>query len=185
MIAYQKEKIENAIGYFAKAHQEATRKPLFQTFLYKYLAFLDFESLEKSGRPALGLEYKAMKKGPVPIKIYANRSSLKTDCFEFRKVGEDQYVILSRGTPDLSYFSPFEIRQMKRLIEIFADRFVTTNEISEASHEQIKAWKRTPLNKIMEYELNFDGDVKKKDPKKLTHSEESFLIYKGLEENAH
>ena len=47
MIPYQKEKIENAICFFASEHQKKTKHPLYQTFLYKYLAFLDFESLRE------------------------------------------------------------------------------------------------------------------------------------------
>ena len=35
MIPYQKEKIENAICFFANEHQKKTKHPLYQTFLYK------------------------------------------------------------------------------------------------------------------------------------------------------
>ncbi|MGH2575337.1 MAG: hypothetical protein ACRDFC_06525, partial [Ignavibacteria bacterium] len=61
MIPYQKEKIINSILFFAKEHKNKTRKPLLQTFLYKYLAFLDFKSVEETGLPALGLTYLAME----------------------------------------------------------------------------------------------------------------------------
>ncbi len=187
MIAYQKEKVENAICFFATEHQKATKQPLYQIFLYKYLAFLEFDCIKNVGRPSLGLKYLAMKKGPVPIEIYNKRDAYRTNCFEFRKVGQDKYIIVPNGRPDLSYFSPYEISMMKRLIEIFADRFVTSNEMSEASHEEIKAWKKAwnrKENSSIEFEEEFDENPMFKDPKDLTPAEEAFLIYKGVEQTS-
>lgn len=66
MIPYQKEKIENAICFFAYEHKKATRKFLTQTYLYKYLALFDFKCLEETGKPALGLKYMAMEKEADP-----------------------------------------------------------------------------------------------------------------------
>ena len=188
MIAYQKEKIENAICFFASEHQKRTKKPLPQTFLYKYLAFLDFKSLEKTGQPALGLEYIAMKRGPVPLSLYNRRKNLKTECFEFKEVGENIFIIMGKGRPDLGFFSPFEVKQMRELIEVYADTFVRASDISEASHEDIKAWRRAfkrKENSVIEYGLQFEGDVDQKDPKDLTPAEENFLIFRSIREAAH
>ena len=185
MIAYQKEKIENAICFFASEHSRRTRKPLAQTFLYKYLAFLDFESVEKTGHPALGLKYLAMSKGPVPIEIYSQRKNLKSECFEFREFEEGKFSVIPKGHPSLEFFSPYEIKKMGQLIEIYADAFVRTSDISEASHQAIKAWRKAykkKENSVIEYSLQFDGDVTRKDPKELTPPEENFLIYKSIEE---
>lgn len=185
MIAYQKEKIENAICFFASEHSKRTKKPLYQLFLYKYLAFLDFKSIEETGRPVLGLKYMAMDRGPVPIEIYDARKVLKTECYEFRNVEENKYVIIPKGNPNLDYFSAYEIKKMHELVEIYADIFVKASDISEASHQDIKAWRRTwkeKPNSIIEYELQFDDDIKHKDAKELTPAEESFLIYKSIEE---
>ncbi len=185
MIAYQKEKVENAICFFALKHRESTGKPLAQTFLYKYLAFLDFKSLEETGHPALGLKYLAMGKGPVPIEIYSNRKTLKSECFDFRELEENKFIIIAKGRPNLEYFSPYEVKKMSELIEIYADTFVKTSDISEASHQDIKAWRiayKKKENSIIEYEMQFDEDIKLKDPKELKPAEESFLIYKSIEE---
>jgi uncharacterized phage-associated protein len=185
LIAYQKEKVENAICFFASKHRESTGKPLTQTFLYKYLAFLDFKSLEETGHPALGLKYLAMGKGPVPIEIYSKRKTLKTECFEFREVEENKFIIIPKGRPNLEFFSPYEIKKMSQLIEIYADTFVKTSDISEASHQDIKAWRKAykkKENSIIDYEMQFDEDIKLKDPKELKPAEENFLIYKSIEE---
>jgi uncharacterized phage-associated protein len=187
MIAYQKEKIENAICFFATEHQKATRQALPQTFLYKYLAFFDFECLKGIGRPSLGLNYLAMERGPVPIEIYRQRDSFKTECIEFRRVDKDKYSIIAKGRPELSFFSSYEIDVMKRLIQIFADSFVKSNEISEASHQEIKSWRKAwkrKKNSPMSFEEEFDEDVTLKDPKKLSPAEEAFLIYKGIEQTS-
>jgi uncharacterized phage-associated protein len=188
MIAYREEKIKNAICYFATEHAKKTKKPLGQTFLYKYLAFLDFESLSDTGHPALGLKYKAMEKGPVPIEIYGKRKGLRTDCFEFKELEDDKFIIVPKDRPNLEYFSSYEVEKMHRLIEIFADVFVKSSDISEASHEDIRAWRETwkkEKNSIINYDTQFPGDIKHKDAEELTPSEEHYLIYRSLEEASH
>jgi uncharacterized phage-associated protein len=184
MVPYQKEKIENAICYFASEHYKATRKPLTQTYLYKYLAFLDFKSLEDIGKPALGLEYIAMERGPVPIKIYGERDKIKSSCFEFKNIGKNVYVVMAKGKPDLDFFSDHEIREMKRLIEIYADRFVHASDMSEASHQDIKAWKKAwkkKPNSMIDYDLAFDENILSKPTGSLSFAEECYLTYKALE----
>jgi uncharacterized phage-associated protein len=188
MIAYREEKIKNAICYFAAEHAKRTKKHLYQTFLYKYLAFLDFESLSDTGHPVLGLKYKAMGRGPVPIEIYDKRKGLKTECFEFKELEDEKFTIIPTGRPNLEYFSSYEIQKMRRLIEIFADVFVKASDMSEASHESIRAWKETwkkNKNGIIDYDDQFSEDIKCKDEKKLTPPEEHYLIYKSLEETRH
>jgi len=188
MIVYQKEKIMNAVCFFASEHTKRTKKPLFQTFLYKYLAFLDFESLSDTGHSALGLKYKAMGRGPVPLEIYDNRKGLKTECFEFKELEDEKFIIIPTGRPNLEYFSSYEIQKMCRLIEIFADVFVRASDISEASHESIRAWKETwkkNKNGIIDYDDQFPEDLKHKDEKRLTPPEEHYLIYRSLEEAHH
>ena len=182
-IPYKDEKLKNAICFFAKEHEKLTRKPLSQTFLYKYLAFLDFKSIEDTGRPAIGLTYMAMKRGPVPMELYGKRNELKDDCFVFIPQEEGRVIIKAIGEPDMDYFSPYEITEMKRLIEIYADYFVTTSDISEASHESIKAWRKAfgkKENSIIDYDLVFDDDILDKKEGSLTYAEESYLLYKAI-----
>jgi len=184
MIPYQKEKIENAICFFAREHLKKTKHPLYQTFLYKYLAFLDFESLRETGRPCLGLTYKAMERGPVPMEIYSKRNEFKTPLFEFYHDQEGRFTIHSKCKANLDYFSKFEINQMHRLIEIYAKSYIPAKIISDASHESIiswkKTWKKNP-NGIMDYDAEFDDNLFNKKEKELNYSEESYLIYRALE----
>jgi uncharacterized phage-associated protein len=184
MIPYQTEKIENAICFFAFDHRKKTKKPLHQTFLYKYLAFLDFEAIKETGHPVLGLKYKAMKWGPVPEEIYNKKDNYKTPLFVFQKNSKEDIEVIPKKKPDLQFFSKYEIGLMEKLIEIFADKFIYTGLISDASHEAILAWKRTwhdKPNSIIDYRLTFTGEILLKQDAELTYPEENYLIYNALE----
>lgn len=161
MIPYQKEKTENAICFFAKEHQKKARKPLYQTFLYKYLAFLDFTSLKETGEPALGLRYRAMERGPVPIDIYDKRETYSSPLAKFVKDERGGIMVIARKEPDLDYFSPYEIELMSRLIEIYARSYIPTKLVSDASHQEIAAWKntwQTKPNSLIDYASEFGSD---------------------------
>lgn len=184
MIPYQKEKIENAICFFAREHLKKTKHLLYQTFLYKYLAFLDFESLRETGRPCLGLTYRAMERGPVPVEIYNQRHELKTPLFEFCPDQEQKIAIRSKCKPNFEYFSKYEIDKMHKLIEIFGKSYIPAKLISDASHEAIIAWKKTWMNNpngIIDYIDEFDNDILNIKEELLKYPEESYLIYKALE----
>ena len=166
MGAYQKERIENAICFFAKEHYKNTKKRLPQTFLYKYLAFLDFQTLKETGKPALGLVYKAMPKGPVPEEIYSKKSN--TELYEFKQLNPNdlnQYSVIHKKEPDLDYFSKYEIKKMNEIIEFYATSYTNTKIISDVSHEIILAWKKTfekqPKEpyKFIDYALELTDDV--------------------------
>jgi len=184
MDPYRKEKIENAVCFFAEEHKKITRGPLYQTFLYKYLAFLDFESVKKTGRPALGLNYLAMERGPVPTEIYNQRKDFTTDLFEFKQEEENKYYVVCKKKPNLDYFSSDEINLMRRFVEIFADRFVNARLMSDASHEEIPAWKKTWAlrpNNLIDYALVFDDNLFAKSDEELSYPEESHLIHRAIE----
>jgi len=156
---------------------------LYQTFLDKYLAFLDFKSLRETGTPILGLKYKAMERGPVPEEIYNKRNENISNYFSFKK-DQDGVIIVHKKDPDLDYFSPYEINLMKQLIEIYAQNYIHTKIISDASHEDILAWKRTwktKPNSIIDYSLEFEGNILKKSDKELSYPEENYLINMALE----
>lgn len=180
MFPYRAEKIQSAIAFFAEEHRKKTRKPLYQTFLFKYLAFLDFMSLREAGRPVLELVYKAMYKGPVPIEIYNDKKDTPKYKFKRDQLGE---FVIATDKPDLNLFSNYEIELMQRLIEIFAEQWITTGTMSDASHENILAWKRTwakKPNAIIEYALEFDGDLFSKSGDQLTYPEEAYLTYRAM-----
>jgi len=153
MKTYQKERIDNALLFFSEKHYTKTKKYLSQTFLYKYLAFFEFRNLKSAGDMPLDLTYKAMERGPVPIEIYENRENpnyfSKVIFEQFQTKSGSGYLIKPNGKFDPDYFSEVELEEMNILIEMFAQKWVSTAEMSEASHQSIKAWKKTYTNSQM------------------------------------
>jgi len=183
MIAYKTEKTNNAICFFAREVYKLRKQYLPQTLLYKFLSYLDFSSIEKLGKPALELEYRAYKNGPVPVGIYNNREGYQTDCFKFEKRGTNKFVVISTKEADLDYFSEFEIETMNDLI----DKYIKNNldmkqiidNICEDSHNEIKAWK-VAYDKKKNSRINYSdtfGEIDKKESNKLSIQEERFLVY--------
>jgi uncharacterized phage-associated protein len=183
MIPYRKEKRENTICYFATEHYNKTGKYLSQTILFKYLAYLDFSSLKDIGRPALEFEYKAMKNGPVPHKLYNMRRNYKSRLVEFVPRGNEKYIIKAKKNTNLDYFSKYEIEKMDELVKKYADPNKTekenTDKICDDSHKDIRAYdvayKREENSKI-EYEDTFENIFNKKE-RELLPAEENFLLY--------
>jgi hypothetical protein len=186
MIAYKVEKINNAICFFAKEVYKLRKQYLPQTLLYKFLSYLDFFSIEKLGKPALELEYRAYKKGPVPVGIYNSREGYQTDCFKFEKRGTNRFIVISTKEADLDYFSEFEIETMNYLL----DKYIKNNlsmkkiidNICEDSHDEIKAWKvayNRKKNSRIDYSDTFGG-IDKKESNKLSIQEERFLVYRSF-----
>ena len=187
MIVYKKEKLDNAICYFAREHYSRTGKYLSRTILYKFLAFLDLKTLEKTGKPALELEYKAFPMGPVPHKIYNNRKKYENkECFTFNRSGRTT-IVIPGGRPDLDYFSETETDIMQELVNKYSRKGIIQRNIcasiNKYSHE-IQAWEiawdRKP-NSVIKYDDIF-YDIESKSPEKLTPQEENYLTYKGLKE---
>lgn len=84
----------------------------------------------------------------------------------------------------MDYFSKREIDLMNRIIEIYAAGYVTSRIMSDASHQEIHAWRRTfqnAPNSVIDFALEFPEDVFNKPEKQLTFPEEVFLVQKGLE----
>jgi len=188
MLPYRKERIDNAMLFFAQNHYKKTKNYLSQTFLYKYLAFFEFRYLEKTGDMPLELTYKAMERGPVPMEIYGNRD--KPECFS--KVvfepspmnnGKTRYTVKPKGIFDPDYFADAEIQEMNDLIEMFAQSWVKATEMSEASHQAIKAWKKTYSrcpNADIDPIDEFDRNIMATPEEELTTAEERFLFQYGL-----
>ena len=167
MLSYRKERIDNVLLFFAQNHYKKTKNYLSQTFLYKYLAFFEFRYLKVVGDMPLELTYKAMERGPVPMEIYENRakrgyfSKVIFESFQ-TKSGQTGYLVKPNGKFDPDYFAEAEIEEMNNLIEMFAQQWVGASEMSEASHQAIKAWKKTHFrspNAVIDPIEEFDRDI--------------------------
>ena len=189
---YRKERIENALLFFAQNHYKKTKNYLSQTFLYKYLAFFEFRYLKEVGDMPLELTYKAMEHGPVPMEIYSNRDKpnyFSKVIFEpsQTKSGKPIYVVKPNGTFDSDYFAKAELDEMNDLIDMFAQQWVSATEMSEASHQAIQAWKKTysrqPNANIDPIE-EFDRDIMTVPEDSLQTGELKYLIHRKMLELA-
>jgi hypothetical protein len=192
MLSYRKERIENALLFFSQEHYKKTKQYLTQTYLYKYLAFFEFRYLKTAGDMPLELTYRAMQRGPVPMEIYENRDKpgyFSKVIFEPIpiKSGGTGYIVKPEGLFEKDYFSEAELEEMNNLIEIFAQRWVGTSEMSEASHQAIKSWKKTysrkPNAEIDPIE-EFDRDIASIPEETLLTEELKYLTHRKMLEFA-
>lgn len=165
----ESKRLQIAIAYFSKEYYEKTKKFPTQTQVYKFLAFIDFISIRERGRPVFGLRYLAMEKGPVPIDLYEETKNIETrKQYEFYSVSPEgsirRFAYLENKDIDLKYFAKAEVEIINRIIEIFVDKSITTRHYSEASHEDIKAWKKAYLkqpNSIIDYKDEIENEKDK------------------------
>lgn len=162
-----REKLLNAILFFAKKTRYAK-----MTKMSKLLYFFDFTHFKQTGYPAIGLEYFAFKKGPVPKKLWLELkdgivpSDFKAKLALLEKKDEDdpnfkEIEFCAKTKPDLSVFSPREKKILENLAFMFKD--VKAWEISEISHLANQPWDVTKRergeNSLIDYMLAIDKDA--------------------------
>lgn len=184
LIDYKQQKLDNAICYLASEHVKRAEKPAYQTYVYKYLAMFDFQILQKTGKPALDIEYEAYERGPVPKRLYASRHEHKGHCYTLKPEGENSIIIQPSQRANLDCFSELEIEVMNSILDEFAHPWITTDILNEASHE-IRAWqaawaRRGDMGKVpMSYDDSFSA-LNEKEEAQLTPEEETYLTFKAL-----
>ena len=144
-IPHREERIRNAICFFASEHERRTGTLLTHTSLFKYLAFLDYASIEKTGRPALGVLYHTRGGHPLPVGTWAKLQKLRRDCAAFLRLGQGRYLVKAAGEPDLSFFSSSEVSEMKSLVERYAHRFAKASHTRDAGSQTRGLWGRIPF----------------------------------------
>ena len=190
MAPYRKERIENAMLFFAQKHYQKTKMYLSQTFLYKYLAFFEFRYLKATGDMPLELTYKAMEHGPVPREIYENRwkqgyfSKVIFDPIPL-KDGKTGYLIKPIGKFEPDYFADAELEELNNLIEIFAQQWVRATDMSDMSHQAIMAWKKT-YNRCKNADIDpieeFDRDIMAISEDALNTEELKYMMHRKMAE---
>ncbi len=161
-------KLLNAVLFFAKKTKWANT-----TKISKLLYFFDFKHFKETGYPAIGLQYFAFKKGPVPKSFWLEvKGGNPPDDFKdklalIQKKDEldpksKEIEFKAKKNPDLSVFSPREIEILNNLALMFKD--VKAWQISEISHLKNQPWdvtiKQEGLNAPIDYLLAIDEDSK-------------------------
>lgn len=163
MNIYRK-KLLTAVLFFAK-----NTKRLNLTKLSKLLYFLDFTHFKQTGYPSIGLNYYTFERGPVPRDFWAEIKDcnvpedfagkfaliLKTDDFS---PSYKEIEIRAIEKPDLSVFTPREIKILEDLAFIFKE--AKGRDISEVTHLPKQPWeitlKNVGKNKLIDYMLGLD-----------------------------
>lgn len=184
MLAYQKERIDNILLFFALEHYKTTKKYLSQTALYKYIAFFEFRHLKNRGDMPLELNYRAMEHGPVPIDIYDHREEkhyFSKVIFEKFKLinGQEAIMIKPNGKFEDDYFSENELEELNNLIEIFAQQWIDSKIMSDSSHQALISWRKTYKNNpnaFIDPKDEFEKDILSLPIEDLTATEERYIL---------
>jgi uncharacterized phage-associated protein len=158
-----RKKLLNATLYFAK-----NTKHVNLTKLSKLLYFLDFTHFKQTGYPSIGLQYYAFDWGPVPRDFWSEikdgnvpedfKGKLalipKIDELDEKKGTEIRAI----ENPDLTIFTPREMKILKYLADVFRD--ARGKDISEVTHLPNQPWdvtrRRSGKNKLIDYLLAID-----------------------------
>jgi uncharacterized phage-associated protein len=156
MAAGKREKLFHGIVFFVENTRWCHKLKLF-----KLLYFLDFEIFRQTGKSTTGLRYFAWPMGPVPVQLQD----------EFRAPLPDMRSVLSVHTDDSrlnitpqvkfdeSHFTARELKEMKRLAEIFYE--ATGDQMKLASHAVGLPWRQIyevegRLQALIPYDLALD-----------------------------
>ncbi len=152
MIARKLNKLEEkrlhiGIGYFVKEYYKKVKRFPYQMHIYKFLAFVDFYSVKERGKPIFGLNYIALKNGPVPPDLYEEMKRVKNiKLYPYYKViAEDnkkKFAPLENKKLNLDYFAKNELKIIDKVLYILIEESLNTFHYSEASHQKIKAWRK-------------------------------------------
>jgi uncharacterized phage-associated protein len=160
IITYHREKLINAIIYFAKNTLYCGK-----TKLLKLLYFLDFRHFKENGKSVTGLEYFAWKMGPVPKDLYEEISGkMKPDLIESihdLSSGETFQKIQPRKKFSDLYFTKKEMQLLEEIAFVFYD--TKADAMIESTHLKNEPWDKTLREKgeyqKIDYMLAIDSDV--------------------------
>ncbi len=159
IITYHREKLINAIIYFARKTKYCGK-----TKLLKLLFFLDFKHFKQTGKSVTGLDYFAWKMGPVPKVLFEELSGdLKPDMKKaIRELPAEEFQKISpKKKFNNEYFSKREMQLLEEISFIFEDAKADT--MVESTHLKNEPWDRTLKEKgefqKIDYMLAVDSDI--------------------------
>lgn len=160
IITHHREKLINAIIYFAK-----NTKHCGKTKLLKLLYFLDFIHFKQTGKSVTGQDYFAWKMGPVPKDLFEELSgNMKPDMkVAIKELPADKEFqqINPKKQFNSDYFSKKEMELLGNISFIFKD--TKADLMIESTHLKNEPWDRTLKEKgefqKIDYMLAVDSDV--------------------------
>lgn len=160
IITYHREKLINAIIYFAQ-----NTKHCGKTKLLKLLYFLDFMHFKQTGKSVTGQDYFAWRMGPVPKNLFEELSKdMKPDMKAAIKelpANKEFQQINPKKRFDADYFSKKEMALLENIAFIFKD--AKADLMIESTHLKNEPWDRTLKGKgefqKIDYMLAVDSDI--------------------------
>ena len=129
---------------------------VFVTKMNKLLFYTDFIKYRREGYGLTGLEYRAIKHGPVPNgygEIYSRASGVEMEEYIYPN-GTSGILLQTNQEPDMNIFTDSEIELLQDVCEHF--RNFSAGEISEQSHQE-KGWIECfKEKKLIPYSYAFD-----------------------------
>lgn len=155
IITHQREKLINAIVYFAKNTRYCGK-----TKLMKLLFLLDFCHFKQTGKSVTGLDYYAWERGPIPKDLFEELNSMKPDLKGAVSIASGEFQkIIPRKAFDQTYLTKRELELLEKLSFIFHD--ARAEDMIEVTHLKNQPWHKTltqkgPFSKI-DYFLAVDN----------------------------
>ena len=174
-ISHHREKLLNAIIYFAN-----NTKYCGKTKLYKLLFYLDFTHFKETGQAVTALDYFVWEHGPAPKNLHKEFAQQPKDIQEHVTLigSSDSFIgVKARKKFDEKHFTKRELRILKNLCDIFRD--AKAEHMVEASHEIDKPWditnKTNGMHALIDYFLALDnspGEITKEEAKERIRDKE-------------
>jgi uncharacterized phage-associated protein len=139
LISRNREKLINAIVYFASSTQHCGKVKLF-----KLLYLLDFAHFRETGRSVTGLDYRAWKMGPVPLDLMQEWDQLEPDMASAIDIVPEKVIdyIREKVVPKIAFDSSSFTRRELRLMQDIGARFrdELTKPLIGFTHEDRGPW---------------------------------------------
>jgi uncharacterized phage-associated protein len=149
---FSEEKMQQVILYFL---EHINNVHLGRTKLMKLLYFVDFDHMEKYGRPVTGAVYRKLPHGPYPkdaeklIERMETKGLVKQ--IKIKAGSYPQHRLITLGAKfDPDAFSGAEMQTLEKVATDWAD--ATAAQIEAATHAQAP-WAGTQAGKVIDYEM--------------------------------
>ena len=143
-------KLKNIILFFIEKFNG-----VFFTMMNKLLFYSDFYSYKTTGRGMSGLAYKAILRGPVPVRwdrIYSSFDDIQPEIVHF-DTGIEGTRLVSNISPDLAEITDAELNILATIYQ----RFKTDNstKISDISHTETALQKYVDSGQMISFDMAF------------------------------
>lgn len=139
--SHEREKLINAAVFFASNTNYCGKIKLI-----KLLYLLDFEQFRQTGHSVTGMEYRALKMGPVPMSFFEEWEALQPDFAEaveivpIKVIDHTREQVLPKRAFDDSHFTRRELRLMTELAAKFKDEF--SRPLINFTHAELGPWSK-------------------------------------------